>query len=256
MWGRASISSAVAIALLSLPAFASHPRKIEFRPTVGATRYLCEDDTFFAPKGSVLILDERQGFVTATTWSAGRIPICRHEGGGYQTLIVFETGTKARISIRRFTNPQSFFRVAGRGWKVGMNPLKEILVNIVGTEFNVTQSDDVLRVGMDGGTVTVRSGGVDATVGIGKGADLRPGQAPALFQVDYSLRVTNLQVRQEFNENVVTGNVAPGNAVEGAVMKGDLFTLKTDQPFIVVQNANGVGRVIWLPRSVRPFFGH
>lgn len=255
MLARVSIN-AILLSLLALPTLASHPRKIEFRPTVGAVRYLCEDDTFFAPKGSVLILDERQGVVTATAWSAGRIPICRHEGGGYQTLIVFETGTKARVSIRHFTNPNSFFRVAGRGWKVGMNPLKEILVNIVGTEFTVNQSDDALRVGMDGGTVTVKSGGVDAVVGVGKGADLLPGQPPNVFTIDYILGVTDLQVRQEFNENVVTGQVAPGNTVEGAVMEGDRFTLRTTQAFAVVVNANGVGRVIWLPKSVRPFFGH
>jgi hypothetical protein len=139
---------------------------------------------------------------------------------------------------------------------MGMDPLKTVLLNIVGTEFTVSQVGDTLRVGMDGGTARVMSGGVTALVGVGKGADLTPGQPPKVFQVDYRLGVTNLRVRREFNENVVTGKVAAGNSVKGAAMKGNCFTLRTTEPFLLVENAIGTERVIGLPRSVRPFFGH
>jgi hypothetical protein len=252
---RQVLISAAAIALLPLTALADHQRSIEFRPPVGAVRMLCENDTFYGPKGSALILDEKQGVVTLLAPSSGRISICRHERGGYQTLIVFETG-RAKASIRRFTNPASFFRIAGRGWRMGMNPIKEILVKVVGTEFTITQLDDRLLVGTDEGTVQVRSGGVDVIASSGKGADLRPGQPPIVFQTDYILAVKNLKVRQEFNQNVVTGELVPGNLINGAQMDGDRFELKNDQPFVVVENARGTGRIIWLPRSVRPFFGH
>lgn len=252
MLGRVLIS-ALAIAIFPLAAFANHPRRIEFRPAGGQPKYLCENDTFYGPKGSVLILDEAQGVITMTTPSSGRIQICRHEKGGYQTLIVFETG-RAKVSKRRFTHPESFFWLTGRGWKAGMNPLKEILVKVVGTEFTINQLNDRLLVGTEQGKVEVKSGGVSAIAEAGKGADLRPGVAPSVFQTDYTLIVKNLKVRSEFNQNIVTGTLNPGNTIDGAVMDGDQFTLKTDQPFVVVENTQGTGRVIWLPpRAVRPF---
>jgi hypothetical protein len=129
-------------------------------------------------------------------------------------------------------------------------------VKVVGTEFTINQLHDRLLIGTNQGKVEVKSGGVTAIAGAGTGAELRPGFAPVVYQIDYNLAVKNLKVRSEFNQNVVTGELAPGNTIEGAEMEGDLFTLKTDQPFVIVENTEGTGRVIWLPRSVRPFFGH
>jgi hypothetical protein len=255
-WKFSIISTILALVLSTQSASANHSRKIEFIAPGKPSKAVCEGDSIFTPKGSRFILDANQGVVFARREGSLLIMICRHENGGYQTAFVAR-GRNAmyQVSVRKFTNPKSFLEFVGPNFRTA-SAIERIAARSIGTVFTISSYGSGFRVGVDNGAVQVLSGGLSEVAIVGQGADLIPGQPPKLYQVDYLLGVKNLRVEQRLNENIVTGELVQGNVVDGATMlEPTKFILETDQPFITVRNVNGVGRVIWLPRSVRPFFG-
>jgi hypothetical protein len=247
----------IGIAFLFAPkVLATHPREIIVLPVNGSRKTVCENDSFFAPKGSRIILDVNQGVLVSTTNASIDIPICRHENGGYQTLFRVKKGFM-RFDIRKFTNPQSFFKIVGVGWKSAMLPGEESSVQTIGTEFTIEAIEDGIRVGMDGGRIQVRSGGVSAIVAVGQGADLQQGKPPQIYTLDYILGVKDLKVEELNGQNIVTGRLMPGNSIDpedGSIeFKNQEFKLTTTRNYLIIRNANGTSRFYPLPRSVRPF---
>jgi hypothetical protein len=248
--------SIVALVLAVQGANASHVRQMRFYAPRELPKVICENDAVFTPRGSRLELDQQQGIVFAQEPGSLFVAICRHEKGGNQTVLVARVpGSLYKVSVRKFTSVQSIFKFVGVNWRAAMPPDEEVSLSVVGTKFSVATVGGGLQVGIDEGKVLGRSGGGEALATVGQGLTLMPGQLPLLYQIDYALSVSKLKVRQELGQNIVTGNLALGNSVKGATMEGNRFTLKTDQSFIEVQNANGTGRIIWLPVGVRPFFG-
>jgi hypothetical protein len=245
------LNSMIFLAMIAQSANASHVRSLDFFSPRQSQKSIQEGDAIFTPTGSRILLDQQQGIVFTKEAGSVFVAICRHEKGGSQTVLMTRVPRGLyQISIRKFTHPKSFFKFVGSNQRAG-----EVSLSVVGTKFTVRAMGDGLRVGVDDGKVLGRSGSAEDNATVGKGMDLMPGQPPRVYQIDYVLGVKNLKVRQELGQNVVTGELAAGNFVLGAVMNGDRFTLKTDQSFIEVQNANGVGRIIWLPVGARPFFG-
>ncbi len=239
------------LTLIAQQASASHVRKIDlFSPRQGQ-RTIVEGDAVFTPVGSRIVLDQQQGIIFTKEAGSLLLSICRHENGGSQTVFVVRVPKGLyQISIRKLTHPKSIFKVVGANQRAS-----EVSLSVIGTIFTVRAMGEGLKVGVDDGKVLGLSGGVDAIASVGNGMDLQPGKPPRVYQIDYALGVKNLKVRQELGSNVVTGELSPGNFVQDAAMDGDRFTLKTDESFIEVSNANGTGRIIWLPVGVRPFFG-
>lgn len=239
-----------------LCAVATHRREIRVLPVNGTEKIVCEGDAFFIPKGSRIILDVNQGIIVASSPSSVDIPICRHENGGYQTLFRVKIGLM-KYNIRRFTNPESFLKIVGRGWKSAALPEAETSVQTIGTIFAIEATEDGLIVGMDEGRTKVRSGGVQAEVAVGQGAELKQGKPPVIYQLDYILEVKDLRVEELNGENIVTGRLLPGNRIEpedGEIeYKGAFFKLKTTRNYLIIRNGNGTARFYPLPRSVRPF---
>jgi hypothetical protein len=245
------LGSIIALAVITQSAHASHSRSLDFMAPRQPPKAIREGDAIFTPVGSRIVLDQQQGIIFTKEAGSVLLSICRHEYGGSQTVLVARVPRGLyQVSIRKLTNPASIFKFVGASQRAG-----EVFLSVVGTTFTVRAMGEGLRVGVDSGKVLGTSGGEAKNATVGQGLDLRPGQAPKVYQVDYALMIKNLKVRQELGQNIVTGELAAGNLVLGAVMDGDQFTLKTDQSFIEVSNANGTGRIIWLPVGVRPFFG-
>jgi hypothetical protein len=250
------LNSIIALAVIAQSAHASHVRTLDFSAPRQSQKSIREGDAIFTPTGSRILLDQQQGIVFTKEAGSVFVAICRHEKGGSQTVLMTRVPRGLyQISIRKLTHPESFFKFVGANWQSAANPSDKVSLSVVGTKFTVRAMGDGLRVGVDDGKVLGRSGSAEDNATVGKGMDLMPGQPPRVYQIDYVLGVKNLKVRQELGQNIVTGELAAGNLVLGAVMNGDRFTLKTDQSFIEVQNANGVGRIIWLPVGARPFLG-
>ena len=256
MWRLASISGVGVAIAIQLSASATHPRQIRVLPVGGAEKTVCEGDSFFAPKGSRIVLDVNQGLLVAATPASVDIPICRHEDGGFQTLFRVRVG-RLRFTIRKFTNPASFLKIVGLGWKSAMLPEEESSIQTIGTEFTVEAEGDGVNVGMDEGRVKVRSGGVVAEVAVGQGAELRQGKPPVVYTLDYMLGVKDLKVEELNGENIVTGRLLPGNRIDpedGEITyKDGVFRLRTTRNYVIIRNGRGTARFYPLPRSVRPF---
>jgi hypothetical protein len=245
------------IAILVIPQTVIARTILLIRPKL-PTKFVCEGASDFLPRGSRYLLDQTQGFVLAVTPASVDIPICRNEQGGYQTLFRVRVG-KVRSKIRHLTNPASFFKVASLDWQASLGS-KETIVSSIGTEFTTEAIDGGLRVGMHEGVILASSGGADAKVIVGQAATLKTGEAPEVYQIDYTLDIYNVKVTQQLGRNIVTGCLAKGNAIaidSGEVTTdGDCFRVVTTQQFLKITNPAGTERYLFFggrTDSARPF---
>lgn len=241
------------IASLAIPQAAIARQILLVRPKQ-PTIAVCEGDAAFVPRGGWYKLDYNQGYLLAVTPASIDIPICREELGGKQTLFRIRVG-KVRSKFRKLTHPESFLKIAALDWQASLGE-KETLLSSTGTEFTTESVDGGLRVGMHEGVVTAKSGGIEKKVIVGQAATIKPGLAPEVYQIDYTLGVYNIRVTQQLGQNVVTGCLKKGNSIavdDGEVTTdGDCFRVVTSQQSLKITNPAETERYLFFGGR-RPF---
>jgi hypothetical protein len=127
-----------------------------------------------------------------------------------------------------------------------------------GTIYTVLSIDGKLATAVAEGKAFVESGGKTRPQFTGEGAYLEPGKPPIIFAIDYTLGISKLLVERQFNKNVVSGCVLPGNQVSVGDAKvrlfGDgCFRVVTKQDHLTLANLNGTEKRVYF-RGVRPFY--
>jgi hypothetical protein len=194
--------------------------------------------------------------ITVLSPSSIDIPILQRVNGGAQTAIRLRVGQIQFRKLRRLTHRDSFMEVIPFGRKSGVD--RRTRIYTAGTIYTVLSIDGTMTTAVAEGKAIVESGGQTKPQFTGEGAYLEPGKPPVIFAIDYSLGITKLRVERQFQKNVVSGCLAPGNQVsveDGKVrLFGDgCFRVVTQQDYVTVANLNGTERRVYF-RGVRPFY--